>query len=384
MKRLLFCYGWFHTLDCFTLELVKAAKKMGRECLAVDICTPGAIEKISDYIKQGNTAVMMFNNCGLTIEKDGQNVWDSYDIPVYDLLVEHPRSFPVLYEYPVKNLSLGVVDREHIEFVKKYLSVSSCFFYQQGGTTRVESGISLENQKKEIDILIIGACQPENHFPVISELPDDGEQFFVSVIEKMLENPAISTDSVVEDYLENNDFGFNDDEKRAFIFENAFIPEVFVRRYYKHSILKSLSKEKFNVEIYGENWKIPDFSLSDTIHIHEKVSPEACFPLIEKSKIVLNFMPWFKDGSHPRVYDSQLNGAVCFSDKSKFLEETQADGKTLVFFDYLKRGEMIRKLREVLNNDGLRKYIVEKAYENACGRDTWEAVFNDIVGRINI
>ena len=48
------------------------------------------------------------------------------------------------------------------------------------------------------------------------------------------------------------------------------------------------------------------------------------------------------------------------------------------------RSEMIRKLREILNNEGLRKYIVEKSYEKACDRDTWEAVFNDIAGRINI
>lgn len=50
------------------------------------------------------------------------------------------------------------------------------------------------------------------------------------------------------------------------------------------------------------------------------------------AKIVMNFMPWFKDGSHERIYNSMLNGAVCLTDPSLFLEKYHKDMDTIAYF----------------------------------------------------
>ncbi len=377
LKKLIICYGWFRILDLYTMEIAKAAEKYGREVFLADMCSAGIVDEIEKNIKHGDTEAIMFNNCGLMIEKEGENLWEKYDVPVHDLLTCHPRNFWMLYEKPIRNLRLGVPDREHVKFAERYFPEVQSFFYKQGGTVKIESLEELDNQKKDIDILIIGDNQPENQFPELTELLDGGGDFFVSVIEKMIENPNLITEDIIEDYFKDHDPGFNADKMKEFICEYTYIPEVYVRRTFKVSMLKTLSQENLHVEIYGNDWKIPDYSFSENIHIHERVSPEECLELIKRSKIVLNFMPWFKDGTHSRIYDSQLNGAVCFSDRSRFLEETETDGRTIVFFDYLKRGDMFRRIREILNNDGLRKFISESGYKRAMENSTWEKVFMD-------
>lgn len=47
----------------------------------------------------------------------------------------------------------------------------------------------------------------------------------------------------------------------------------------------------------------------------------------------MNVMPWFKDGAHDRVFNSMLNGAVCFTDWSRYLTENLRDGEDIFFYE---------------------------------------------------
>ncbi len=60
-----------------------------------------------------------------------------------------------------------------------------------------------------------------------------------------------------------------------------------------------------------------------------------CLKAISQAKISLNVMPWFKEGAHDRVFNSMLNGAVCFTDWSLYFEENMKVGGSL----YLRTGQ---------------------------------------------
>lgn len=49
--------------------------------------------------------------------------------------------------------------------------------------------------------------------------------------------------------------------------------------------------------------------------------------MLADAKVSLNVMPWFKDGAHDRVFNSILNGAVCVTDPSRYLEEELHEGE---------------------------------------------------------
>ena len=73
-----------------------------------------------------------------------------------------------------------------------------------------------------------------------------------------------------------------------------------------------------------------------------------CLQQISRAKISLNVMPWFKDGAHDRVFNSMLNGAVCLSDGSRYLDECLKDGEDYVKYDLADLAELPGKIRRIL------------------------------------
>ena len=55
--------------------------------------------------------------------------------------------------------------------------------------------------------------------------------------------------------------------------------------------------------------------------IEEECQPDEGVDLMYDSKIVLNTMTWFKDGTHDRVFNGMLAGAVAVTDSSIYMKE---------------------------------------------------------------
>lgn len=82
-------------------------------------------------------------------------------------------------------------------------------------------------------------------------------------------------------------------------------------------------------------------------------------------------MPWFKDGAHDRVFNSMLNGAVCVSDGSKYMDEILTDGKDYIKYDLDRLAELPEKIRELLVDRDRWEDIVKNGYNKAVNGHTW-------------
>ncbi len=147
--------------------------------------------------------------------------------------------------------------------------------------------------------------------------------------------------------------------------------------------MHALDRAGIHVEIYGgDSWIDGDEPYSDNIHINPWISSEELNSIICKAKISLCFIPWYKRGCSEKNFDSMLNGTLCVSDRSEYLEEHYRDGENIVLFDIQNPNQMASDVKWLLDNPKVAEKIARKGYEIALKYDTWEKRFQFLVDEI--
>ena len=103
------------------------------------------------------------------------------------------------------------------------------------------------------------------------------------------------------------------------------------------------------------------------------ISPSEVLVQMENAKIVLNTMPWFKDGSHERIFNGMLRGAVVCSDTSGYLEEV-LPAEVWESFDLSADSiaSLPKRLKALLQDTGRMQRIATAGYELAKDKHTWQ------------
>lgn len=100
--------------------------------------------------------------------------------------------------------------------------------------------------------------------------------------------------------------------------------DFYVRIYARNKVIRALLNAGITVTVCGRNWS--EFPENETERAHlqilgEELPYEEAIEVMADSKVVLNVMPWFKDGSHERIAMGSMNGAVCVTDANEYVSE---------------------------------------------------------------
>ena len=93
---------------------------------------------------------------------------------------------------------------------------------------------------------------------------------------------------------------------------------------------------------------------------------------MKEYKIVVNIMPCFMDGSHDRVFNSLLAGAVCVTDKSKYLLEEFDDNENIVFYDINDTDKLPKIINGLLANEELMQKIADNGKQFCESKHLWK------------
>ena len=95
-----------------------------------------------------------------------------------------------------------------------------------------------------------------------------------------------------------------------------------IRHYFRQLAVSKLVNAGFNVSVLGRGWENhPDASKSNLIKLRDRVSFEETFAYMHRAKVNLNVMPFFKAGSHDRIFNTYLQGSVPLTIPSKAKDE---------------------------------------------------------------
>ena len=356
-------------MDYFIDQLADSADKLGIEYYIINTGIPESYgEALEEYVNLGRCEVFMINQIGLLLSENGQNYWKERNIPVYDLIVDHPYNYADALECPPADMNVIVIDRNHEKFIRKYYpAIKNIYFMPDGGN---EAEGRMQYKDRPIDILYVGDCQLSTPFIEIPDMHDKGMEMYSTVYNILLQKPGLSIEETMELYFEAKG-GYTKEQVKQYILNYGFIISDNVRRYYKLKTMHALENTGAGIVIYGKGWDAYDEAWQPNVSINARISSEECNQMLGKAKIGLNCMPWFKDGCSERVFNIMLNGAVCLTDTSKYLLERFRHGNELVFYNLEDMEEMQQNVCWLLENPNAASQIAQAGYEAAIRNDTW-------------
>lgn len=369
-KRLVLFYSNIPTLNLFTNQLKQGFLELGYEIYELNLSKDDGFGPFLKYVQENPvTAMIAFNNSffGTTLSS-GENMCEALGIPSINILVDHPYWYhdEILMRTPSNGIVL-CVDRNHMNYVNRFYPNISCNgFLPLGGFSGYSTHKPISDRKTEV--LYAGSLST-------NRIPHDfsGWDFPAKqILEHLITHTEDTIEAVIEQELRQAGVILPDEELRKFISSCATLDNI-VSSYYREKVVSSVAKAGIPLELYGNGWEVFDWVKLPNVHYGGCVSPEEILLMMEDSKIILNSMPWFRDGSHDRVFNAMMCGAVAVSETSKYLEEV-LPADTWVSFDlsYASLADLPHRIKELLDDEERMQQIASAGYELAASEHTWK------------
>lgn len=360
--------GKLETLDYF----IDAMAKDHDEVVVFDINNPEeTLLPIVDKIDK-DTLVVTFNNLGTSFD-----IWKSRGAKIVNIMVDHPAFYiPVISRDYYTGYYGACIDRYHADYLKELFPTveNSFLFLPHGGMDK--GGM---NYDKDIDILYAGSFLNDediNFLPLPFE--HNSEQFYRFLLEYYKSDSSKEPQDVVKAYMQHYGYTFKIEEYLVMVEYTLKTVGLAFQAIRRKRLVEELAMVGMNIHICGgDGWKELADKYSDNITFHGKLSPAECLEMICRSKVLLNDHPNFAAGSHERVFNGMLNGAVVLSNYSEYLADRFTDAEDILFWDGMNYIEALDKVKTVLQDDLFRTRIMQNAYAKA-KNDTWSSRLSEI------
>lgn len=372
-RRYIFFKGLIDTLDLYTDEFVKIYTKNGDQCLVLDAsCMEKEMMRLAAFLLEPVAAVISFNNIGLHLERsDGENIWDRYKIPFYNILMDHPFHYKEALDRAPEQTVLLCMDENHVEYVKRFFpNIKRTAFFPHAG---IVLGCHLPVRERKIDVLYAGGLSryaAEGLIPDLGEITEfDAFSLVKNALERLIQEPDDTTEHVIEQCLLDMKLKFNNQRLAQMIAKLRFI-DAFAVSFYREQMVRLLAENGITVTVFGRGWDRCEWEHPNLVYGGE-IPPYKILELMQQSKIVLNTMTWFKRGAHDRIFNGMLAGAVVVSDFSFYLKEHFTNGKELRMFSLKNMEGLVDIVKYLLANPNEAQNMADCGYQAALKSHRW-------------
>lgn len=366
------------TLEFFSAEMGKSFEKMGLQVFYYDLDEgEKSFLKLKRFTEKGGCFAIGFNFNGIRGEEElydekGDLFWKVKEIPFVNIMVDHPFYYAESLEKVRAELGWNLyyqisIDLDHEKYMRRfYPEISKICFMPLAGT-----GLEYPfSKKREYDVVMTGNyVPPESFSKYIERINDEYTLFYREIIKYLIDHPKTTMESAFEKFLLREIPELTDVELVKCM-ENMIFIDLYVRFYYRGEVVKRLVENGISVHVYGSGWDSLDVKDKKLLHIEGATDSKGCLIALSKAKIALNVMPWFKEGTHDRVFNGMLNGALVLTDESGYLCRELSKGE-VVFYSLENLEELPQKAKGLLGNIEERSCMREHAYHFAKKNHTW-------------
>lgn len=387
MKRLIFFVGVYDTLDLFTYELKREFDALGYESMIFDVrAMAQSLKELSVFASRPVKAVITFNNLGFNMELHaGRNLWEELNIPCVNILMDHPFCYRNALDNAPANSVVLCTDRNHMRYLQRFYPQIPITGYLPHAGKELPGGRK-PIAERTIDVLYAGNLSRSfatNIVPDLSKYTSfDARELCRRAYEDLVAHPFKTTEQSLEDALVAEGLKLSDHELRNIIADLHFV-DLYAVSYYRERTVQSLAEYGINVQIYGAGWENCPWIQLPNVNFCGKIPAEEVVANMQDAKIVLSTMTWFKDGTHDRVFNGMLQGAVAMTDTSCYMKEefcgvldgegSRGDNRELVFFELEALEKLPLLAEEVLRNPERAQQIADRGYAKAKKFHTWKS-----------
>lgn len=357
-------------------------------------------DELSQGFKENGINVHYFNSKTLEDEKRDENIYNTdFDMVIsfnsmmfggMDEIVKNPNvlwwSFLVDHPYfhlwrmliPLNNYMISCVDNYHVDYIKKYHpNVNHSTFVAHGGNIpRIEP---VPYEDREYSVCLMGTMQDLDKFnDELNALPQLEKEVMTLIFEQLTSGSNQTVEEMLDAILKNSDIKLSKIEYTRFLSYVSFV-DSYARAINRKTVVERLLEAGIKVDVFGNGWDKIDIKHSENLVIHGNVPYEDVLKTMCNSKIILNTLPLFRDGSHERVFTSMLCGAVCVTEINEYLPKVLNHSEDLVYFDMNDLDTLASNIKALLSNDELGKRISESGRKKAEKHHTWANRAKEII-----
>ncbi len=378
MKKLLFFTGDIETQGYFSLQIAEAMKALGHEVFIYDLSRPWeSTEKFFQFFEEGNTALINFNFHGMSgeqyfLDENDTMMWEALRIPSYNIVVDHPMYYHHFLEKVPPNYHHINIDKNHEVYMRRFFpEIKNGPFLPLAGTNLYPKKSNVPIACRKYDVTMVGNyCTPSTFDKYITRIDDEYTAFYHGMIEDLLTHPDKTVEEVAETHLLEELSEVPEGELKKTMAALTFI-DLYVRYTFRGRIVQKLVDAGIKVHVFGDGWELLECKRPENLLIMDSLNSEGCLKKLCQTKLSLNVMPWFKNGAHDRIFNSMLNGAVCLTDSSIYLDEILHDGKDCRLYTLADLERLPEIAKELLADPGRMQAIADSGYELAQKGHTW-------------
>lgn len=391
MKKIMLFEGDIETQGYFSIQLAEAFQKMGHQTFIFDLSRPwNSTERFFKFFEKGNTALVNFNFHGMSgeeifLDENDRMMWDALQIPVYNIVVDHPMYYHHFLEKVPKDYHHISIDRNHEKYMQRFFpEIKNGPFLPLAGTQLYPGKAYAPAQYRRYDVTMVGNYTPPCQFEkYITRIDDEYTEFYYGMIDDLLAHPMRTVEEVAEEHTRREIPEVTEEELKMLMSKLTFI-DLYVRFTTRGGAVKALADAGIKVNVFGGGWDRLDCNKPENLIIGNSLDSAGCLKKLCQSKISLNVMPWFRDGAHDRIFNSMLNGALCLTDGSVYLDEVLKDKENCRIYSTADIDALPDIVYGLLANPAGLQETIDKGYNMAKAAHTWEhraELLHDLIER---
>lgn len=308
----------------------------------------------------------------LFISFNGMGVEDGFlekrcNSKMWCFLVDHP----FYHEDRLKALwgtnIVSCIDREHVAYLNgNYNNLDYKIFLPHGGSKPNEV---IKYEFRKYDIVFIGSYRnPDIFLDVLEEYSNEMKGIFYEIIQQVMEKD-ITIEKALSISLKKRNINLSSIELRNIMKNICFIDE-FIRYTRRKTMIEYALKSKRKIDIFGNGWD--SYECKNEVNLHKEITYNEAIQVMANSKIVLNNMPLFFNGSHERIFTSMQCGAVCITNNNQYLNRIFQDNINIVYFDWKNIEQLPIKINDILNNVNKADSIAQSGRKISLENHNWK------------
>lgn len=387
--RIALFYTDTESFNFFTDQLAREFTDRGHETFILDLMNPPANTPHS-YV---NFVTFASKKIDLAVCFDGMcirddiliGIWNAWGTIVADILMDPPFRFhPSLKKHP-RNYLLFCCDHDHVSYVERYFqeTVPYVAFMPHVGTVPEQNSTFLPYAKRNYDILFSATYyRPESKLEEMEQVlagNTDMQKFYFLMYQNMVNDSDLTTEQAVFLTLEQLGWAVPDDTLKT-IFRCSEYVDWAIRMYQRERVVEILAESGLELYLLGRGWENHSSAGFSNVHwIADRVPYAQTLTAMADAKINLNVFPWFKAGTHDRIFNTLLQHSLPLTDSSHWINENFTDGQDIALYSLKNLEKLPEIAAELLDNPARAENIIRNGRKKVLENLTWKNCADSIL-----
>lgn len=356
----------YDAISCFMNDLADGFRQLGCRVDILGGITKDALDR-TIYFEEYDVVLSFFGITSVLYDAINRNPNTLFFL----FLVDHPYYRYDWLAEQHRNLIVSCIDRNHCNFLQKYYkNIDAVQFVPHGGNLSEKPPKPFAD--REIDVAFFGTCSASNEYKsIVDQMSEDIMKIMDATIARVMQGECIPAEEILIQELRSGGIELSEAQLLELFVVLAFA-DTYIRAKQREKLILHLAKPGLEVHVYGNGWEKDELAQYENIKRHGAVSYTEALDIMTNTKIVINKMPLFLDGSHERVFTAMLNGAVCCTDESGYWKQEFIDGESICFYDFQDLDNLENIIKELLLNLDKAGKIAQNGYDIAIHKHQWK------------